>query len=134
MAKRIYIGFMLSLVMIFCFLIFQQVEPAEEYVMKYAEAGFPKDATYDIYYKVSNFEVDMLKKVKIMGVTRIDKQVFLVAGPSSIMGGKDGFIRLDVIQAILPSGNRKPERTYGIVEGKTDTETSKTQTIIPMGG
>ncbi len=76
------------------------------------EISFNKDTSYDIYYEVSEFEVDNVDNVKISGVTPVGDSSFLVITGSDF-GSKDkqGYILLNRIRAMLPHGLIRPKRT-----------------------
>lgn len=75
------------------------------------EIVFDKNVSYDVYYEVSEYEIDVLKDVKIVGIKTIGGVSFLtvaILGPTL----KEGYILLSKIKAVMPAGSRKPERIF----------------------
>lgn len=72
---------------------------------------FDKDTKFDIYYVVSDFEVDQARGVKISDVIELQDFFFLVIHSTGSLREEKGYIRLDTIKAILPS-ILKPTRTF----------------------
>jgi len=72
---------------------------------------FDKDTKFDIYYVVSDFEVDQARGVEISDVVEIQDFFFLVIHSAGSLKEEKGYIRLDTIKAILPS-ILKPTRTF----------------------
>jgi hypothetical protein len=79
----------------------------------FAQENFEKDIVYDIYYEVSTYEVDIIKGVKVIGITEIGEKKFLEIYPSGL-GGKEkkGYILLDTVKAILPSNYIGVDRSF----------------------
>jgi len=69
-------------------------------------ALFDKKTLYDIYYEVSDFEVDCVKGVEVLGTAVIDDISFLViiSHATPVLLDKKGYILLSSIRAILPRG------------------------------
>ena len=75
--------------------------------------SFTSKTGYDIYYVVSDFEVDKLEQVEILDSVKINDIVFLsVRGTNFAYKDETGYIQFDRIRAILPSGLIRPERTF----------------------
>jgi len=75
------------------------------------KTAFDSVSKYDIYYEVSNFEVDKVENVQILGVTAVGNQKFLVITHSGIIKDKESYILLSTVKAILVS-SINPKRTY----------------------
>jgi len=72
--------------------------------------GFDKNVSYDIYYQVSDCEMNRVDNVKILGTIKISNINFLSIQISSLVN-RNGFIALDSIKAILPNGTIRPYRS-----------------------
>jgi len=73
--------------------------------------SFSVDTQYDVYYEVSEFEVDDVEKVKIPGIVTVGNRKYLVITDTGISRDKQGYILLESVKAILPS-HVVPDRTY----------------------
>lgn len=79
------------------------------------QVTFEKNLRYDIWYVVSEFEVDTLQEVVITGTAYLgDREFLFVKGTRtektpSVMRD-EGYILAETIRAILPSEMPKPER------------------------
>jgi hypothetical protein len=89
------------------------------FAQKAEKAGiiFVKNLRYDIYYVVSEFEVDTLRQVTVIGTAFLGNREFLVIrGPRSrstpSVVNTDGYILADSIKAILPSEMAQPQREF----------------------
>lgn len=69
-----------------------------------AASFFEKGNNYDIYYQVSENEVDCIKDVKIVGSQEIFGITFLRVNSSGAAQPVDAFIVLSGIRAIVPNG------------------------------
>ncbi len=76
--------------------------------------SFDEYTIYNIYYEVSNFEVDAVKRVKITGFVTVKGSDFLEIEEANYYGHQNnevekGYILFSSIRAMLPSGisNRK---------------------------
>ncbi len=79
--------------------------------------SFDEYTIYNIYYEVSNFEVDAVKRVKITGLVTVNGNDFLEIEEANYYGHRDnevekGYILFSSIRAMLPSGHIEPERTF----------------------
>ena len=74
-------------------------------------SSFDKDGSYNVYYEVSNFEVDQVKNVKLYGIKVVEEIAFLVIKKSTSLKDEEGYIRLDTIKAMLPYP-LEPRRTF----------------------
>jgi len=79
--------------------------------LAYAASYFDKDNSYNIYYEVSDFEVDEVKNAKLYDIKVIEDIPFLVIKKSSSLKDEEGYIRLDAIKAMLPYP-LEPRRTF----------------------
>ncbi len=70
-----------------------------------------KDTAYDIYYEVNAYETNRVDGVRIIDTVIFNGVVFLVVRYSDVVG-REGYIALDSVRAILPSGVAKPSRSY----------------------
>jgi hypothetical protein len=85
----------------------------------YAEEAtniFNREAYYDIYYEVRKFELDCIERVKVIGTVTIDGMTYLIIRRDAIKGvseikGKEGYILLSSVKAILPSDEIKLTKT-----------------------
>ena len=68
------------------------------------EIGFNKDVAYDIYYEVGAYEVNRLRNVKVLRKINEGNITFLVIDASAGLKGKEGYVLLDKVRAILPTG------------------------------
>jgi hypothetical protein len=76
-------------------------------------SNFNADTNYDVYYEVSNFEVDTVENVKIIGVEPIHDRSFLVIKGSDFLGKeKVSYILFDSVKAILTNGYIKVKRIF----------------------
>ena len=89
------------------------------FAQKAEKAGiiFAKNYKYDIYYVVSEFEVDTLRQVTVLGTAYLGGREFLVIrGPRSrstpSVVNTDGYILVNSIKAILPSEMAQPQREF----------------------
>ena len=71
---------------------------------------FKADIYYDVYYAVSDVQVDAIKRVSIMDTKNIGGKPFLVIRGTRMTRNQDGYILFDAITAILPSDMTKPSR------------------------
>jgi hypothetical protein len=84
-----------------------------------AQHIFEKDTDYDIYYGVGTYEINVVRGVKIFALIEIGGEQFLeISGAGFGEKEKKGYILFDSVKAILPSGDKKPERL--IVENKSN--------------
>lgn len=72
--------------------------------------AFDKDVSYDIYYEVSLYEVHRLENVLIQEIVTVKNVLFVVVQFSG-MTSRLGYIQLDSIRAILPTGAPRPKRS-----------------------
>jgi hypothetical protein len=79
--------------------------------------AFDSNLRYDVYYVVSEFEVDVLREVSIEGAANMGQREYLVirgprvrSAPSVI--NTDGYILIDSVKSILPSVIAKPEKQF----------------------
>ena len=110
----------LFLVFIFCFLVNNT-----SFVFAKNEGddiGFKKDVAYDIYYEVGSHAVDRVRDVKIIKKITEGNITFLVVDSSAGLKGKEGYILLDKVRAILPSGYIIPQRVVDFPEQQTVSE------------
>ncbi len=78
------------------------------------DMGFKKDVPYDIYYEVGSYAVDRVRDVKIVRKMGEGSLTFLVIEGGTGLQGKEGYILLDKIRAILPSGYIHPKRVVDV--------------------
>ena len=76
-----------------------------------------KNLRYDIYYVVSEFEVDTLRQVTVIGTAYLGGREFLIIrGPRSrstpSVVNADGYILVNSVKAILPSEMAQPQREF----------------------
>ncbi|MFC1666348.1 hypothetical protein ACFL0P_00560 [Candidatus Omnitrophota bacterium] len=63
---------------------------------------FEKDAFYDIIYVISASKLEVVERVRILGVEKIGDESFLVI---EAMGSKKGYIKFRSIKSILSHGS-----------------------------
>lgn len=76
--------------------------------------GFDKRNYYNIFYEVSDFEVDMVRRVRINGILNVKGKDFLVI-TGATTGNRNvatGYILFSSIKAILANGHIEPERSF----------------------
>ena len=69
------------------------------------EVVFDKDKLFDVYYEASEtLEVDKLTRVYVKGIVMVGGEKFLnVINGGTIVQGDNGYVKLEVIKAILPT-------------------------------
>ncbi len=105
-------NFLWIFLIIFCFSV-SLINPG---FAKDEDLVFDKDANYDIYYQVGTSEVDVIRNAKITKKVTEGNLTFLVVEPASFglkgIKGKEGYILLERVSAVLPSGHINPDRTF----------------------
>ncbi|MFH1354964.1 MAG: hypothetical protein ABIH19_02315 [Candidatus Omnitrophota bacterium] len=99
----------LLLFLLFCFLFY--FSTAKCHAAGGEGVNFNKEAAYNIYYEVSDYEVNQVENIRILGTEEIGQVIFLKIKYSGVTE-REGFIRLDSIKAILPTTAERPERSF----------------------
>ena len=71
-----------------------------------------READFDVYYEITPYEIDVLRNVRVIGLTEINGVQFLQVTRSTFSGKeKAGLILFSSVKAVLPFTQLIPERT-----------------------